>query len=184
MRALDQLAMLKGQFGRDAAARAAALLRRIQRARFRNPADLVRLHETVLFLRAYPQSPRVLRVADEVLDFFGDRMRGVDDQYFLDPEISGIAGMWLSTNFSYEIARSLVARHRPRVVLDWDNYQRPDRLGPVLARLIPLAGEDWTVEAHPDWKKWFESARGNISWLLDRVIPKYTICWKCHCAGI
>ncbi len=172
MRALDRLAMLKGQFGREAAVRTAALLLHIQCTRFRDPADLVRLHEIVLFLRAYPQSPRVLRLADGILDSFSDRTRVVDDQYFLDPEISGIAGTWLSTNFSYEIARSLVARHRRRIAIDWDNYQRPDRLGPVLAKLIPLAAEDWTVEAHPDWKKWFEVARGNISWLLDRVEPQ------------
>jgi hypothetical protein len=168
-RALDRLEELKGKFGREAASRASTLLESLKRARLRDSQDLIRLHETALFLRAYPQSPRVVRLADEILFSFGERLRGSDQGPFEDPEISGIAGTAVSTNFSYEIARSLVARYRSSIQIDWENYTRADRLGPVLARLIPLAREDWSVEAHPDWKCWFESAGGNLMWLLDRV---------------
>src|SRR5271169_4863410 len=107
MRALDSLAAMKGQFGRAAARTTVDLLEQLSRARLREPADLIRLHETVLFLRAYPQSPRVLRLADEILFSFADRLNGVDHEPFEDPEVSGIAGTSLSTNFSYENARSL-----------------------------------------------------------------------------
>src|SRR5260370_28304835 len=130
---------MKGQFGRDAARRTVALLDRVLHARVREPAELIRLHETVLFLRAYPQSPRVLRLADKLLFSFAERLRGLDREPFEDPQISGIAGTGLSTNFSYEIARSLAARHSLKI--DWENYEHPDRLGPILARLIPLAAE-------------------------------------------
>jgi hypothetical protein len=133
---------------------------------------LIQLHETVLFLRAYPQSPRVLRLADEILFSFAERLRGVDQTAFEDPEISGIAGTSVSTNFSYEIAVSLSSRHARSVAIDWDSYERADRLGRTLSKLIPLAAEDWTVEAHPDWRRWFESAHGNLRWLLDRVDPE------------
>jgi hypothetical protein len=169
MRTLDQLAAMKTQFGREAAQRTLALLDRLRHSQLRDPADLIRLHETVLFLRAYPQSPRVLRLADEILFSFGDRLRGIDREPFEDPEISGIAGAGLSTNFSYAIAKGLTARHSRAITIDWGNYEHADRLGPVLARLIPLAGEDATVEPHPDWHRWFEAARGNIKWLLDNV---------------
>jgi hypothetical protein len=169
MRVLDELAVTKGQFGRAAAARAGKLLERIRVARFREPGELIRLHEMVLFLRAYPQSARALRLADEILFSFQDRLKGVDREPFEDPEISGIAGTGLSTNFSYEISRSLDARYGQAVRIDWENYERSDRMGPVLAKLIPLAGEDATVEPHVDWQKWFEAARGSLRWLLDRV---------------
>jgi hypothetical protein len=171
MRALDRLATLKGQFGRQPAAQTAALLEQLQRARLRDPADLIRLHETVLFLRAYPQSPRVLRLTDQLLFSFGERLRGIDHAPFEDPEISGIAGTALSTNFSYEIARSLTSRHRS-ISIDWDNYAHPERLGRSLARLIPLAGEDWTVEPHVDWRRWFSVAKGTVPWLLDNIEPE------------
>ena len=100
MRALDRLAELKGQFGRGAAARVAALLIHLKTARLRKPEDIIRLHEIVLFLRAYPASPRVRRLADNILFSFGDRLRRVDPEPFEDPEISGIAGTSLSTNAS------------------------------------------------------------------------------------
>ena len=142
------------------------------RARLREPADLIRLHETALFLRAYPQSPRVLRLADEILFSFGERLRNLDQEPFEDPAISGIAGTSISTNFSYEIARSLTARYRRSIQIDWENYARADRLGMVLARLYPPAAEDWTVEPHVDWRRWFKAADGSVPWLLDRLEPE------------
>ncbi len=164
---LDSIVEMKGRFGRDAARRTVKLLERAAKARLRDPHELIRLHEAVLFLRAYPQSPRVLRLADRILFSFGDRLRGVDREAFEDPEVSGIAGTGLATNFSYEIVRSLAARYA--IHIDWENYQHADRLGPVLARAIPLAGEDAAVEPHVDWRRWFESARGTVKWLTRQV---------------
>src|SRR5580698_8406212 len=161
MRTLDRLAEQKGQFGREAAQRTAALLEKLQRARFRDPADLIRLHETVLFLRAYPQSPRVMRLADEILFSFAERLPANQDA-FADPDISGIAGTVVSTNFSYPFVRSLVARHGPAVSIDWENFEHPERLAPALRRLIPVSRDDWAVEAHPDWRGWFEKGRGTV----------------------
>ena len=158
---------MKGKFGRDAARRTVALLEHARRARFRDPADLIRLHETVLYLRAYPQSARVLKLADRILFDFSERLRRVDLDPFEDPEISGIAGTGLSTNFSYDVARSLADRYPLQI--DWQNYEHSDRLGSVLARLIPLAGEYAAVEPHVDWRFWFDRARGDLKWLLKHI---------------
>jgi hypothetical protein len=166
MNLLDSLAAMKGQFGGDAARRTVSLLERAVKNRFRDPADLIRLHETVLFLRAYPQNPRVVHLADQILFSFSGRLPR-DRDAFEDPEISGIAGTGLSTNFSYDVARSLAARYP--LSIDWENYEHQDRLGPVLARLIPLAGEYAAVEPHVDWRYWFERARGTVKWLLAHV---------------
>jgi len=167
---LDALGECKGQFGRDAARRTKALLERLLPAKLREPADLIRLHETALFLRAFPQSPRVAHLADELLLSFAQRMRGVDPVPFDDPSVSGIAGTAVSTNFSYEFARNLAGRHPRSIAIDWENFPRPDRLGSVLGRLIPLAYEDYAVEPHVDWRAWLEKeSRGRVGWLIDRV---------------
>src|ERR1700742_51792 len=102
---------MKGQFGRDAARHTMSLLKRVSRARFRESSELIRLHEIVLYLRAYPQSPSVARLADGILFSFADRVRRMDSDGFEDPEISGIAGTGLSTNFSYDVAKNLAARY-------------------------------------------------------------------------
>lgn len=171
MRALDQLASWKGRFGADAARQVAKLLDRLRRAPMRTASDLIRFHEIVLYLRAYPQSPRVAGLADEILFQFADRVSRTDRDPFEDPEISGIAGTGLSTNFSFEIALSLASRYPDSIRIDWDNYEHADRLGPQLARFLPLAGEDAAVEPHVDWRRWFESSGCNLRWLLDRIEP-------------
>lgn len=167
---LRDLEFLRGRFENGAAGRTAALLERAKGARFRTPGDLIQLHEIVLFLRAYPQSPRVLRLADEILFSFSHRLRNLDPDPFEAPGISGIAGTGLSTNFSYDVAQSLAARHSLHI--DWENYEHADRLGPVLAKRIPLANEDAAVEPHVDWRRWFESAHGTVKWLLHGVDPQ------------
>ena len=158
---------MKGQFGRVAAHRTVRLLARARRARFRDPADLIRLHELVLYLRAYPQSRGVVTLADQILFSFAGRLRGVDRDPFEDPEISGIAGTGLSTAFSYDVAVRLVKRYR--LTIDWENFEHQDRLGPILAKLIPLAGEYSSVEPHVHWRHWFDRARGSLQWLLANV---------------
>jgi hypothetical protein len=174
MRVLDALGVCKGRFGRAAARETKELLERLLTANLREPADLIRLHETALFLRAFPQSPGVARVADEILFSFASRMRGVDLSRFDDPEVSGIAGTAVSTNFSYEFATSLAGRHARSISIDWESFPRPDRLGGVLGRLIPLAYEDYAVEPHVDWRAWLEKeargrAKSGISRLIERV---------------
>jgi hypothetical protein len=168
MRALDELVRYKGVFGGDAGRRVADLLAGLARARLQKPAELIGLHETALYFRAYPHSPRVLRLAENVLRRFEKRL---DGEEFAGPEVSGIAGASVSSNFSYEFARSLAGRHGRDVRIDWENYERPDRLGPVLAGLLPGAREVWSVEPHVDWRRWFQSAGCTLPWLLERVEP-------------
>ena len=67
MSVVEGLAAAKGKFGAKAAREVVALLKRAVRTRFRDPRELIQFHETVLFLRAYPQSARVLREADRIL---------------------------------------------------------------------------------------------------------------------
>jgi hypothetical protein len=73
--AIDDLAAMRGVFGRDAARRTVRLLERLKRVRFRDAEELIRFHDLVLYLRAFPQSPRVLRLADEILFAIHERVR-------------------------------------------------------------------------------------------------------------
>ncbi len=95
-------------------------------------------------------------------------MRGVDPQPFDDPEMSGIAGTAVSTNYSHEFASSLLRRHAA-ISIDWEDYEHPDRLGSVLAKLIPMAYEDFAVEPHVDWRAWFEEAGLSLRQVLESI---------------
>src|SRR5690349_15974790 len=93
---LDRLDAWKSDFGSNHTGDLERLLEAVAARRFPTPADLIRLHETLLFLRAYPRSRRVARLADQVLACFADRVAGFDPDAFAAPEISGIAGTSLT----------------------------------------------------------------------------------------
>jgi hypothetical protein len=162
---LDQLDAMKGQFGPAAAARTANLLDRLAQTRVRDAGQLIRLHETALFLRAYPPSPRALRAADRILFKFGKRID--DPGAFSDPEISGIAGAGLSAVFSHEVARRLAERHGRAIQIDWDGYEAPESFGAALARRLPLFADDWPVEANIPYERWL--GRRGLGWLAGNL---------------
>jgi len=172
MSLLVRLETCKGNFGPVAAHEALALLKRLEQTRFRDPQDLIQLHETVLFLRAYPQSAQVLRHADRILFSFAERVRGMPREDFEYSEVSGIAGTGLTNNFSHPFAKSLGERHGGSVNIDWVQYLHADRLGPILARLVPESFEDWAVAPHPDWRRWYEKAGGTLPGLIRGVTPE------------
>ncbi|MGD0500644.1 MAG: hypothetical protein ABSC23_19665 [Bryobacteraceae bacterium] len=165
VRLLDRLEAMKGQFGADAAARTAELLERLAGTRIRGAEQLIRLHETVLFLRAYPPGPRALRAADRLLFAFGKR---IDDAgAFADPQISGVAGSELSAVFSHEVARRLGERHGRAIGVDWEGYEAPDSFGAALARRLPLFADDWPVEANIPYRQWL--GRRGLPWLTANL---------------
>jgi len=172
MSLLARLEACKGKFGPQAARETLTLLKRVERTRFRNTEALIQFHEAVLFIRAYPQSARVLRQANRILFSFGERVRGLPRENFEYSDVSGIAGTGLTTNFSYPFATSLARRRSRGVSIDWEQCRHADRLGPILARLIPESFEDWAVAPHPDWRRWYEKAGGTLSWLIRGVTPE------------
>ncbi len=174
---LDRLDERKRRFGPPETDRLERLLARLARTRFRDAGDLIRLHETLLFLRAYPRSREVGRLADVLLFSFAQRIAaleaaGTDLSPFAEPEISGIAGTSLSAVFTYEVACRLAQLHRRNIDVGWDCYDEIDRLAPAALRFLPLFDEDWPVEAHSPFREWIAAARGrrgsDLRWLLER----------------
>src|SRR5436853_6573343 len=78
--------------------------------------SLIQLHERLLFLCAYPSNARTLQQVRKLLNFFHRqvmRLRDsdVDLSSLDDPEVSGIAGTTVTSNFSYAIVRWLVPKY-------------------------------------------------------------------------
>jgi hypothetical protein len=128
------------------------------------PSDLARIHDELLFLCAYPPTPRALRRAESLLKRFARRVKNIDP--LLDPDVSGIAGTAVDMIFSFDFVRWLARRFPRQVDIDWDEPPDPDRLAAVLTPLIPLLAEE-VVEAHAPY---FEMLRARgLPWLLENV---------------
>jgi hypothetical protein len=174
---LSRLEEAKRRFGPGEAERTARILSALARRRFPDAASLIRFHEALLFLRAYPASREIARLAEEQLASFHERVKrllsaGADLDPFEAPEVSGIAGTEFSAILSYEAVRRLLAAFPAEIRLDWDNYEVTDRLAGAWRRFLPLLEEDSMVEAYVPYVEWLQAALPaglrELPWLVRR----------------
>src|SRR5947207_15706822 len=177
---LDQLDELKSRFGARESRSAERILSRVARRKItdtENTDKLIRLHEILLFLSAYPQSARIRALSETILEHFAKHVEALreagDDLAPLEtPEVSGIAGTSVTDTCSYYIVRWLLSRHSRQIKFDWDWFDDENRLAETWPRFMPLLEEDAFVEAnvpYPDWLR--ASSRGKrreLPWLLQR----------------
>jgi hypothetical protein len=172
---LDRLDEAKRRFGKGDAQLIAATLTSLARQKFKDAESLLKFHELLLFVRAYPANARVLRLAEAQLKKFSDRVSAreaanEDLSALADPEASGIAGTSVTDTFSYPIVRWLVQYQR-RVKLSWDWFEDENRLAQTWPRFMPLLEEDAAVEANVPFREWLALAKGrraDLDWLVQR----------------
>ncbi len=163
---------------RPGAAEAARALGSLRARTFSDAASLIRFHDAVLFLRAHPHSRAVLRLCEEILSTFGSRIdelvaSGADLSPFDHPEVSGITGMSVTTDYSYDVVRWLKRRFGKSVAIDWEGYEADDRLRAALPAFLPLLEEEALEDANVPYRDYLRAARRSgedeLSWLLDRI---------------
>src|SRR5919206_621036 len=159
MRDIDQLDELKNQFTSDSARRILRLLQQLSRKKISDTDSLIRYHETLLFLRAYPQNATIVRAVESELRAFAERVRDVDLAPLQHPEVSGIAGTSVIDTFSFYIVRWLLRRHAAGVSIYWEWFEDENRLAETWPRFMPLLEEDTFVEANIPYREWLNAAR-------------------------
>ncbi|MGZ8844800.1 MAG: hypothetical protein ACXW18_14135, partial [Pyrinomonadaceae bacterium] len=174
-KALDDLEKLKRGFGSDDT-KLLKSLASLSKSAFADADSLIRFHETLLFLPAYAPSARILTLAENILKSFEQRVsrlaKSDADLSPLDaPEVSGIAGGSVTSNFSYAIVRWLVEKYPRQLSIDWDWFEEEDRFGATMPRFLPLLDDDAMVEAHVPFQEWLDAARGRqneVAWIIQR----------------
>ena len=154
------------------------LLRLVESGSSAGARSLIRLHEALLFLRAYPPDRATLRETEALLSRFARRVEklarsGGDLEPFDRPEVSGIAGTSITTNYSFDVVEWLAARLARRVRLDWESQDDPDRLRGLLPRYLPLLEEEALEDANVPYVAWLRAAqpdaRRDLAWLVERI---------------
>jgi hypothetical protein len=165
-------------FGRGCAATVESLLSSLRDARFDNAQSLIRFHDALLFLRAFPQSRKVLRLAEALLAGIANRVArlresGVRMELFDPEQVSGIAGTVITDTFTYEVARWLVQRYPKQLSLEWHIEEQGRQMAASLPRFLPLLADDSMVEADTPYLDWMGRAAGGtgriLSWLIQRL---------------
>jgi hypothetical protein len=179
---LDQLDELKTEFTPAAARKIERLLAQLSRKKFIDTDLLVRYHELLLFLRAYPHNAAIVRTVENELREFANRISYLEEQeidlaQLEHPEVSGIAGTSVTDTFSFFIVRRLLQLHPSQIEIYWEWFESENRLAATWPRFIPLLEEDAFVEANVPYREWLAAARGRrseLAWLIEQFdkLPK------------
>lgn len=174
---LDRLEELKRPEGVGELARLRKVLSQLERRRFQDAGALIRFHESLLFMRAYPQSAAHLREVERSLSSFKQRVdalrdAGADMSQFSEPDVSGIVGTAFSALFSYEVVREIARLFPSQTSIDWDGYEEYERFASVASKFLPLIEENAYVEPRFPFLEWLRAARPRgereLAWLLQR----------------
>ena len=161
------------RFGREPAARKAALLRECGRSTLGDPETLLAYHDCLLFLLAYPESPRLHAAARRELVRVAAAARAMLDGGPARPRArlanSGVAWAPMTIAFGYDIARWLAVEH-PRHA-EIDSFDENGASLPELLRhaLPAIEFELLSAESDPD-EFLREASRGHrgtrLQWLI------------------
>ena len=170
-----------------------ALLAELEGIAVRDAPTLLRLHETLCFLQAYPDDPEVLALVDRALAAFGTRVGRLGLAARRRLYDSGIAGSTLDYPFGFPMARWLAARFPRATDVAWDRFADADRLDETLSLLATPAEGDAFSEGGIGWRQWIRVAKGGrrltdlqlIVELFERArLPEETRDWLFESLGL
>ncbi len=182
---LTQLEAARNSFSANHAAPITKLLAQLTKFQLDDPRHLIRFHESLLFLRAFPHAPSLVPRIENLLNIFHERVEKLraahaDMSLFDDFDTSGIAGTTMQDTLSFDVAQWLtrrIPRNRisPNIEIAWsdyrDDFQAERARGTTWPRFVPLLEEDADVEANIPWQRWLDAARGRqnpLLWLLNQ----------------
>lgn len=140
---LGELERGRLEFGGLAAEHRLELLRALEKCHFKRSSHVLRLHDALCFIRAYPDDEQVLTVVEHMLEAFRDRSdlrrfrRALSD--------SGIAGTTTHFAFFPATAGWLARRWGPHLTIEWGDFERREKLEELLPRLA-LFGETMALD--------------------------------------
>ena len=144
LRALERS---REDYAPGAAAQKRTLLRELSRVRLHTAGELLRLHEHLCYLRAYPDEARLLAQVERMLGGFARRADLRRRRAALAD--SGIAGTDIHERFFWPGARRLAACWPRQLEIDWDNVYDEDTLARALPLLVAPAEAAWLRMCQP-----------------------------------
>ncbi len=169
-RALALLERIRDEYGAGSGARKRALLGALARARLRTAGEVVRLHETLCFLRAYPDDARVAGRVERMLRAFARRADLRRHRAALAD--SGIAGTTIRYRFFWPTARWLAHRWPAELRLDRNDLAAGDNIAGALPHLLTPPEAEWLRARAPEGYDALDALRGratDAAWLVRAV---------------
>jgi hypothetical protein len=171
---LEQLHAMRRCYGPGCAEQCEVLLAKLRGREFSDVQEFIPFHDTLLFLRAFPQSMKVVQLCEGLLSSIAQeavRFRDSPEAAAFDDEsVSGIAGTILANTWTFELARDLARRHSHSIAAEWNVDEQYQHMATILPDRMPLMEDDSYVEADTPYLQWVNAAAGGernqLNWLL------------------
>lgn len=155
---LRRLEALRDSYGDGAGAAKLAILEALRTRPLSSSSQVLRLHECLCFLRAYPDDHRVLGEVERMLGGFARRADLRRHRAALAD--TGIAGTEIRFRFFARTAVWLVRRWPERLFVDWVAFDDAERLVPFLPLMVHYgetpALDEWDMSV----RSWLRRLKG------------------------
>jgi hypothetical protein len=169
--AIRALEKARAEYGPGAERKKRALMRRLEGTALRRTPDLLALHETALFIRAFPDSPAVLALAERSLRAFADRVEALGPSRREALDETGVAGSSMHVSMALPLVRALSARHPRTLDVFVEGEGVEDKLETALRELLSPAELEAFADGYMGTTEWIERTRTTRSRnLLDRIL--------------
>lgn len=158
---VEALAAAAARYSPEERRRKIDLLEALEAASVRDARTLLRLHETLCFLQAYPDDPKLLELVDRALEMFPARVDRLGRAPRRRLHDSGVAQSMLDYPFGFPMARWLAARFPRETDVAWVAFEDTDRLDETLSLLATTAEGDAFSEGGMGWRQWIRVAKGD-----------------------
>ena len=156
---LEQLELLREAFGGRVVSEKLTLLANLEHKSLSRSSEVERLHEMLCFMRAWPDSPKLLATVNRMLRGFDAR----EDLRRFAGKLAdtGIAGTDIRFRFYFVTAKWLAKNWADALRIDWEQFDAKDQLASQL-RCLTLFGERAALEQFEyDVHEWIEQMRGD-----------------------
>jgi len=172
------LTSVKHRFTRADGEAKAKILRALRKLEIRDVFPLVQFHETLCFLRAYPDTLEILRLVEEALQGFParvDLVKAIGHPSELKKlQDTGIAHTTTYYPYPRAMAKWLVQNFPDDVELDWEDEEGLDKIRSILPFIVAYAENDALDDEQISLRDWVRAAKGDrrasdLQWLLEAL---------------
>lgn len=171
---IKRLFEIRNRYGIHCAAEKQGLLSALAEMTVGSAADVKRLHLTLCFIRAFPDSEEVYEQVSALLDSFDDFVVELSDSQQDSLVDSGITGTDIHYHFSYEVSAWLARRFPGVASIDWDEFSDPARFDELLEHLLHHSEADYFDSGQVSTEEWVKIAAEHQSgtdfdWLMSQL---------------
>ncbi len=162
---VDELYALSRSFGAREAARKLELLRRIAALKSLSTGRVVRLHDTLYFMRAYPDDAAVLGAVLTAVSALRDRVdahTGGDSLHGAFAN-TGMPGSFNAYEYSYAVLSRLVEMFPGCLEIDWDGVADESALGETLSMTIAAVEQTGLEDEYASMREWLRDCKTSPS---------------------